>query len=166
MPLPTLAAILAALIACVFAAVCQARLGRVPNALTLGSLTLACAYGGILSVFGGGPGGLLPALCGALIGGMLLVPFYAAASLGAGCVKMQMAFGAWIGCAMGLVATALVVAVSTVVGIAVTFAMFTAVVRLFPAVEYDVATWQMNAQSTLSLGSVVGLVGWLYYGAM
>src|SRR5687767_5915495 len=51
-------------------------------------------------------GGVIPSLAASAIGFFLLLPFYAKAGLGAGCVKMQAAFGAWVGCALGLPAAA------------------------------------------------------------
>jgi hypothetical protein len=148
------------------AAFLQARIQRVPNSLTLISLGTAWLCGLALSVSGAAAGGLASGLAGAFIGGLLLLPFWAIGGLGAGCVKAQMSFGAWIGCALGTSATALTVAVSTLAGIATALALYGAVARLYPAVDYDLETWQMNAQSLLSLGSVAGLIGCLWFGAI
>jgi Flp pilus assembly protein protease CpaA len=42
-------------------------------------------------------GGFAPSLAASAVGFFLLVPFYLSAGLGAGCVKMQMAFGLGLG---------------------------------------------------------------------
>lgn len=146
------------------AAILQTRLQRVPNALTLGSLAVAWFAALAITLFGAGPGGLLSSIAAALAGGLSLLPFYLVGSLGAGCVKAQMSFGAWIGCAMGLSAAVTTVAIATLVGRVLTFGLYSMVIRLYPAVDYDVTTWTMNAQSPLSIGSIAGLIGCLWYG--
>lgn len=157
-------AIGAATVVATAAAILQTRLQRVPNALTLGSLTLAWIAALAITLFGAGPGGLTSSIAAALVGGLTLLPFYLVGSLGGGCVKAQMSFGAWIGCAMGLSAAVTTVLIATLVGRVLTFGLYTLVVRLYPAVEYDATTWTMNAQSPLSIGSIAGLIGCLWYG--
>lgn len=148
------------------AAILQARLERVPNAVTLGSLVLAWTGALATTIAGVGSGGIMSSIGGAMIGGIMLFPLYLIIGLGAGCVKTQMSFGAWIGCAMGLSSAAVTIAVSTLGGIVMLFGLYAAAVRLYPSVEYDLNTWQMNAQSPLAIGSVAGLVGCLWYGAV
>ena len=160
----SLLAICAAAVVATAAAILQTRLQRVPNTLTLGSLGLAWLAALAITLFGVGPGGLPSSLAAALAGGLSLLPFYLVGSLGAGCIKAQMSFGAWIGCAMGLSAAVTTALVATLVGRVLTFGLYALVVRLYPAVEYDVTTWTMNAQSPLSVGSIAGLIGCLWYG--
>lgn len=159
-----LLAVFSAVVVATAAAILQARIQRVPNLITLGSLVLAWLCAGAMSITGVGPGGLPSAIAAAFLGGLLLLPFWSHGGLGAGCVKAQMSFGAWIGCAMGLSAAALTIAVSTAVAAAMALMLYVAAARLYPPVEYDATTWQMNAQIPLSLGSMAGLIGCLWFG--
>lgn len=103
---------------------------------------------------------------------LLLLPIYKSCGLGAGCVKAQMAFGAWIGCALDLPTAVFVTAFATVVGI-----LLTAIGALFAFVRLRSQSVRgiggssavealFPAQTTLSIGSVCGvliaaIVGWL-----
>src|SRR5262245_7202321 len=51
---------------------------------------------------GSGSGGIGAALAGTALGFALLLPVYAIGGMGAGDVKMQMGFGAWVGAFFGL----------------------------------------------------------------
>ena len=166
MPSTGLFAIFAGTVVITTAAVLQTRVQRVPNAFALGSLALAWAVALSMTVTGAAPGGLASSIGGALVGGMMLLPLYFIGGLGAGCVKAQMSFGAWIGCAMGFSPSVQTVAIATLAGIVMLRGLYSAVVRLYPSVEYDLSTWQMNAQSPLSLGSIAGLIGCLWYGVV
>ena len=78
---------------------------KVPNWLTfpliLSGWLLGLLYGfGLLPPDGRGSFGA--ALLGTLLGFVLLLPVYAIGGMGAGDVKMQMGFGAWIGAFYGL----------------------------------------------------------------
>jgi prepilin peptidase CpaA len=78
---------------------------KVPNWLTFplvlsGWALGACHSFGILS--GTGDGGIGASLAGTAVGFALLFPVYAIGGMGAGDVKMQMGFGAWIGAFYGL----------------------------------------------------------------
>jgi hypothetical protein len=111
-------------------------------------------------------GGLLPSLVATGIGFGLLVLFYRSGWLGAGCVKMQMAFGACVGCALGLPAAAWVTGLATVVGILLTALGALITVGWRRAHEKTGSGPHLfPAQITLSLGSVcgvvvAGLLGW------
>jgi prepilin peptidase CpaA len=52
---------------------------------------------------GSGEGGIGASLLGTLVGFLLLLPVYAIGGMGAGDVKMQMGFGAWVGAYFGVV---------------------------------------------------------------
>ncbi len=77
---------------------------KVPNWLTF-PLVLSGWALGLLHNFGAleatGTGGIGASFCGALLGFALLFPVYAIGGMGAGDVKMQMGFGAWIGAFYG-----------------------------------------------------------------
>jgi prepilin peptidase CpaA len=80
---------------------------KVPNWLTFPLVLSGWALGllhdfGLLA--GTGDGGIGAALAGTALGFALLVPVYAIGGMGAGDVKMQMGFGAWIGAFYGLAA--------------------------------------------------------------
>ena len=82
------------------AAAINARTYMVPNRLSLSAAILgwlaALLVSGLESVPSLG-GGILASLVGSGVGFGLLLPFFLAGYLGAGCVKMQAAFGAWVG---------------------------------------------------------------------
>jgi Flp pilus assembly protein protease CpaA len=112
-------------------------------------------------------GGILPSVGATAVAFLLLAPFYQSGWLGAGCIKMQMAFGAWVGCAVGLPAAVLVTAFATIAG-----ALFTAIGALYATLQLrsregvGVGAHLFPAQVTLSLGSVcgvaaAGLIGWI-----
>jgi Flp pilus assembly protein protease CpaA len=152
------------------AAVINARTLTVPNRLSLAAILAGwlCALGVSASI--GIPsrgGGLVPSLAATAVGFFLLIPFYQRGWLGAGCVKMQMAFGAWMGCALGLPAAVLVTGFATVVGILLTaIGASMAVLRLRSQAGVDAASYLYAAQIDLSLGSAGGVVvaamlGWV-----
>lgn len=66
---------------------------RIPNWLNLAGLLGGVAINGYMEGFGGG----LTALGGALLGFLLLIPFYAVRAVGAGDVKLLAALGALTG---------------------------------------------------------------------
>jgi prepilin peptidase CpaA len=75
---------------------------KVPNYLTFPFILSGWLYGVVFSLgLAEGPGGLGASLLGTLVGfGLLILP-YAIGGMGAGDVKMQMGFGAWIGAIFG-----------------------------------------------------------------
>jgi prepilin peptidase CpaA len=81
---------------------------KVPNWLTFPLILSGWALGlchdaGWLD--GSGSGGFTASLAGTAIGFALLFPVYSIGGMGAGDVKMQMGFGAWIGAFYGLTRT-------------------------------------------------------------
>jgi Flp pilus assembly protein protease CpaA len=139
---------------------------RVPNWLSLSSIVAAWLVALLVNVklISTAGGEIRSSLVAMLIVGLLLLPFYALDYLGAGCVKMQMGFAAWIGCAIGLSRAATATAVATVAGGIVT-AIAVAFVLQFGASYPDrlVLPQLFPAQVTLSLGSVGGLLAWFAY---
>jgi prepilin peptidase CpaA len=78
---------------------------KVPNWLTFPLVLAGWAFGlchnfGWLE--GTGVGGLGASLAGTALGFALLAPVYAIGGMGAGDVKMQMGFGAWVGAYFGM----------------------------------------------------------------
>ena len=78
---------------------------KVPNWLTFPLIFSGWGLGlahncGVLA--GTGTGGFGAALAGTALGFALLLPVYAIGGMGAGDVKMQMGFGAWVGAFFGL----------------------------------------------------------------
>jgi Flp pilus assembly protein protease CpaA len=111
-------------------------------------------------------GGILPSLASAVIGLALLIPFYAAGWLGGGCVKMQMAFGAWIGCAFAMIPAVRITAVATLAGGIFTLGALIVARKLRLNTEGGPASQLFPAQVTLSIGSSAGalvliLLGWV-----
>jgi prepilin peptidase CpaA len=78
---------------------------KVPNWLTFPLVVSGWALGllhnlGLLE--GTGTGGIGASMAGTALGFALLLPVYAIGGMGAGDVKMQMGFGAWVGAFYGL----------------------------------------------------------------
>ena len=94
-------------LAMVVAAVIDGWKLKVPNWLTFPlvlsgwALGLAHSFGLLTS---SGSGGIGASLAGTALGFALLFPVYAIGGMGAGDVKMQMGFGAWVGAFYGLAA--------------------------------------------------------------
>jgi len=92
-------------LAMVVAAVIDGWKLKVPNWLTF-PLVLSGWGLGLVHSFGlcstTGSGGIGASLAGAALGFLLLLPVYAIGGMGAGDVKMQMGFGAWVGAYFGL----------------------------------------------------------------
>jgi prepilin peptidase CpaA len=95
-------------VAMILAAVIDGRKLKVPNWLTF-PLVLSGWGLGLLHSFGllegTGEGGIGASLAATAIGFALLFPVYAIGGMGAGDVKMQMGFGAWVGAFYGMRAT-------------------------------------------------------------
>ena len=129
---------------------------RVPNLMTYGFLVGAWLLGTASSV-GAVPlaGGIGSSLAGFAAGLGLLLPIYLSGWLGAGCVKAQAAFGAWVGCAMPAMLAFQVVFATTIVGALVTsIGYWIAFTRLS---REEGQTYLFPAQVTLSTGSLIGL---------
>jgi Flp pilus assembly protein protease CpaA len=153
----------------VVAAAINARTLRVPNRLslsaTVGGWVVALLVSSSIGVPSQG-GGIVASLAGSAVGFILLLPFYAPGLLGGGCVKMQIAFGAWVGCALPIVPAAGLTAFATLAGVLVTIiapapAILSAKVR-----RKQLSSPLFPAQVTMSLGSVGGmlvpfLIGWI-----
>jgi prepilin peptidase CpaA len=95
-------------VAMIVAAVIDGWKLKVPNWLTF-PLVLSGWGLGLLHSFGWlegtGDGGIGASLAATAIGFVLLFPVYAIGGMGAGDVKMQMGFGAWVGAFYGMRAT-------------------------------------------------------------
>jgi prepilin peptidase CpaA len=95
-------------IAMVVAAVIDGWKLKVPNWLTLplilsGWLLGLCHdLGFLVGPDGAGVGGIGASIAGTALGFILLFPVYSIGGMGAGDVKMQMGFGAWVGAFYGL----------------------------------------------------------------
>src|SRR5215470_16896954 len=77
---------------------------KVPNWLTFPLVISGWAYGlghNLGWLTDGGQGGIGASLAGTMLGFALLLPVYAIGGMGAGDVKMQMGFGAWVGAYFG-----------------------------------------------------------------
>src|SRR5882672_809535 len=94
---PSLWPIWCACVLLLIAAVVYARSLIVPNRLSYPSILagwlVAFAISASVEIPSAG-GGIFPSLAATAVGFLLLIPFYKSGWLGAGCVKMQMAFGA------------------------------------------------------------------------
>jgi prepilin peptidase CpaA len=78
---------------------------KVPNWLTYPLVIGGWAFGfchNLGWLEGSGQGGIGASLLGTLFGFLLLLPVYAIGGMGAGDVKMQMGFGAWVGAYYGI----------------------------------------------------------------
>ena len=144
--------------------------GRVPNALSLGALgagwfaALVVTGPGAVPAFGGGIASSLVCSAVALV---MLLGLYRL-GLGAGCIKMQMAFAGWVGCGLSLQPAVLVTLVATLLGTLLTLAGWFLYVRHGRRERETAAAFGQNdrpsawqwfpAQWTLSLGSIAGLV--------
>lgn len=178
----------------VMAAVANTRTHKVPNRLTLPA-TIAGWFTALLVTCSvpipSDGGGLFSSLAAGVVAFFLLLPLYATDHLGAGCVKMQAAFGAWIGCALPPLPACTLVGLGTLVGGVLSLAgalAMTKIVqakqaeepgsRLFdpeldvgssvssPKLSKEIGLLLFPAQATLSLGSICGVAvplaaGWL-----
>jgi prepilin signal peptidase PulO-like enzyme (type II secretory pathway) len=139
------------------AAAINARTLTVPNWLTLGGVLSGWVVGALASA-GALPlrGGLGPSLAATAIGFGVLIPWASRGVLGVGCVKAQMAFGAWLGCAADF-GSAAVAAVAAGVGGSLALGAVLAVVAAGRRADRTELRWsRLPAQVPLSLGSVAG----------
>jgi hypothetical protein len=125
-------------------------LGRVPNAFTF--LAIAAGWATALAQpalfgapLGGGIGGSL--IC--TVAGLLMLGKLYKFGLGAGCLKAQMAFGAWVGCALPWETALIVTAATTLWGCAFVVLATIAWGRLMgrPVSEFNFAEPEARARS-------------------
>ncbi len=150
---------LVGLLVILVATVLQSRKNRVPNALTLPAILVAWLFAAAISKQGGvewAGGSLWGSLAGTALALIISLPCYRL-GLGAGTVKAQMAFGAWVGCAMPLLPTVCITAIATLLGAALTYAGCVVLGRL---VEAPDGALEFPAQSTYAVGTLCCVLGW------
>lgn len=105
-------------------------------------------------------GGIWSSLQTTMTGMLALLIFYAVGLVGAGSVKMNMVFGAWVGCAVAVVPASTIIVVSALIGVAMSWVLGLVKRRLYPAPpDTDDPRWYLiPAQVTLSLGAIGGMV--------
>src|SRR6476620_2341854 len=128
---------------------------KVPNLITLPAILAAWMAACLVTV--GLPsrgGGIGPSLLLTFFAGMLLMPLYGIGWLGAGCVKMHMALGGWIGCAYPAEKGAKITIAATIVG-----GLLTAIGMLGQAAVASGDSFPLfPMQVTLSLGALMVLI--------
>jgi Flp pilus assembly protein protease CpaA len=132
---------------------------RVPNWLTFSAGLAALLVASLVTArqLPSQGGGIGPSFLLAFLAGLLLAPLYAVGWLGAGCVKMHMALGAWIGCAYPAQRGAKVTLAASFAGGLLTATGFF-LQALLLAGRLDADSWPLfPAQATLSLGAVAVL---------
>jgi hypothetical protein len=144
----------------VLAALTQYFLGRVLNALTLPAILAGWGFAGYVGFHNPSSHALMASLVATGLALVLMLSFYRSGSLGAGCVKAQMAFAAWIGAAIPLLPAMVLVVGVTVAGLAITYCMARVAVADVPCEsQYE---HEFPAQVTLSLTAIVGtLASWI-----
>jgi hypothetical protein len=151
----------------IVAALFQMLTGRVPNAFTFAAIAAAWLVALLQFVPGVIPplhGGIVPSVAGTVAGLVMLLKAYKL-GLGAGCLKAQMAFGAWVGCAVGLETALLSVVFATLLGQVTLIILHVVVGRLrgnpsddFVGAEQAAADAMVPAQVTLAVGSLGGVL--------
>jgi hypothetical protein len=149
------------------AALFQLLTGRVPNAFTFSAVALAWLVALTQLVPGMLPplhGGIVSSMAGTVAGLVMLLKAYKL-GLGAGCLKAQMAFGAWVGCAMGLETALLAVVFATLLGQVALILIHIAIGRVrgdpsndFVAAEQTASDAMLPAQATVAVGSIGGVM--------
>ena len=155
-PLPFVVATIVLLLA----AASQVASERVPNVLTLPAILAGWGFAFFLdsTQHARFPGQASAAsLLGAFLALAIMVPFYRY-GLGAACVKTQMAFGAWMGCAIPTVPVLIVVAVTTTLGLALTYASVRALAPNTHDEEFH--KHGFPAQVTMTIATLVGVVAY------
>jgi len=141
------------------AAVSQAALRRVPNLLTLPAIGAGWLYAAWVDAACRSTvptQGLEASFSAALLALFIMLPIYSSGMLGAGCLKAQMAFAAWIGSAMPLVPAMALAAVSTIGGLAFTFAL--CLMKAKDLAAQGRRNYEFPAQITISAVAIVGVV--------
>jgi Flp pilus assembly protein protease CpaA len=142
------------------AAASQAAFRRVPNFLTLPAIGAGWLYAAWVDVAhrSAVPTQALEAsFLAALAALVIMLPLYSSGMLGAGCLKAQMAFGAWIGSAIPLVPAMALAAASTVGGLLFTFALCLMRAKELVA-QGRRGGFEFPAQITISAVAVVGVI--------
>lgn len=134
---------------------------NVPNWLSFTGVLTAWLVGLLLSIefIEFTEGGVPSVMVSMVLGAAILIPFYVAGWLGGGCVKMQAAFGAWLGCTYPIAKATILIGETTIAGALLTTVMvlFSWLIRKIRRKDSDRSTL-FPAQITLSLGSVAALV--------
>ena len=144
---------------------------RIPNLLTFAAIGLALVFSIVASMIcPERAGGIGSAFAGMLMGGLVLLPFYAKGVLGAGCVKAQAACGAWIGAGLTLSTCLKFVLISSVVA-AIAATVCSVVFAIKQKNDQQVTLERlgeepqpgfklplMHGQLPLSLGTILGVV--------
>ena len=148
-------------------------LGRVPNAFTF--LAIAVGWATALArpaLFGAPLGGGFAGRLICTIAGLLMLGKLYKFGLGAGCLKAQMAFGAWVGCALPWETALIVTAATTLWGCAFVVLATIAWGRLMgrPVSEFNFAEpanrsgedqppqFEIPAQVMLTVGTITGVL--------
>jgi len=154
----------------VIAGVFELRTYRVPNKLTFASIGLALLFALVAGMMAPERSGSIgSSLVGMLLGGALLIPFYSKGVLGAGCVKAQAAFGAWIGAGFAINTCVKFVLISTIVAAIVGLVCFALSYAkrkqeaqpnpyAYPPESESVFSTLMHGQLPLSIGTMIGMV--------
>lgn len=138
---------------------------RVPNALTF-PVVLGGWFTALLisqsSVLPSAGGSILASLAAAFLGGLMLMPVYSW-GLGAGSVKMQAGFGAWVGCAVDVIEAIGITLIATTVGLVITGVAYQIAKSRLPESDIENETKRyFPAQITLSLGTFIGVLGYFF----
>jgi hypothetical protein len=141
---------------------CYACRGKIPNSYNFGSLVgawaICCGAHGMHVI----QGDLFASLFASLLALAISLPGYRW-GIGAGCVKSQVAFGAWIGCGLPFNSAAIVTAVSTILALILTFVGIRIVVARFESKGEETPMF-FPAQLTFTIGSVLGVaICWLAF---
>lgn len=154
----------------IIAAAMNGRRLTVPNWLSFGSAITGLLVAIFVTIQGGGPtrgAGIQSSLAGAGVALVLLVPLYGAARLGAGCVKMQAAFGVWVGCVLPPASAAVLVGLGTLTG-AILLAVALGITLIIDSrpPNGDIRSQLFPAQIHLTFGTIFGavaavLAGWV-----
>lgn len=151
------------------------RLGRIPNQVTFGAIAaawvaaIACVQMGALPTAGGG---IASSVACTAMAFAALIPAYAI-GVPAGCVKTQMGFGAWVGCTFAFESAYMITGLATLGGLLLSAACVS-VYQLRQAasalpedgpIDYTRPPELFPLQTTLSLGTIAGLVAMLIVAA-
>ena len=145
------------------AAVSQAVLRRVPNALTIHATLAGWSFAGYADAthraVWPGPA-FLSSVVGTFLALVIMLPIYKTKRLGAGCVKAQMAFASWMGDALPPAASLALTVVATIAGLAATFALLHLTIPDIPPEKRR--NYEFPAQVTMTIVAVGGaLACWM-----